>query len=80
MLFASDDELLQPQRRLERVPRGLEIPAADLRREAIENARELRAHQRWREFAFLLLVAPVLFAVFDLIVRSLVPRLAGRRT
>lgn len=80
MLFASDDDLLERQRRQERAPSGLEIPVTDLRREAIEKARELRAHQRWREFAFLLLVAPVLFAVFDLIVRSLVPRLAGRRT
>lgn len=62
MLFASDDDLRNEQRRAV-ANRKDQVSPAEARREAIEDARELRAHARARQFAYLLFVAPVLMAI-----------------
>lgn len=63
MLFTSDEDLVQLQQKSKRMPKGVELPVAEQLRAQIEDSRELREHQRWREFAMLLFVWPVLFAL-----------------
>lgn len=54
MLFASDEVLTQMQQKAKRFPKGVEMPVADQLRTQIDDYRELREHQRWRDFAWLL--------------------------
>lgn len=63
MLFATDEELRQLQTQAGRLKRGETLDPSTARREAIDDARELRAHQRSREFAWLLFVLPGLIAI-----------------
>ena len=62
LLFTSDDQLRQLQRAA-RANKGVTISAEEQRREAIEDARELREHARWRQFAFLLFVVPAIMSL-----------------
>jgi hypothetical protein len=62
LLFSSDDQLRQLQRAA-RANKGVTISPEDQRREAIEDARELREHARWRQFAILLFVTPIIVSV-----------------
>ncbi|MGH7617922.1 MAG: hypothetical protein ACREPM_11885 [Gemmatimonadaceae bacterium] len=61
LLFSNDDHLKQLQRAA-RSNKGAAPSPEDQRREAIEDARELREHARWRQFAFLLFIAPLLMS------------------
>ncbi len=62
LLFSGDDDLRQLQRAA-RANKGVTVSPEEQRRDAIEDARELREHARWRQFAFLLFVAPVLVSL-----------------
>lgn len=66
-LFSSDDDLRQAQRAA-RAAKGATLTAEELRREAFDDAREIREHTRWRQFAFLLFVAPVIASILTGIV------------
>jgi hypothetical protein len=68
ILFASTDAIRHEQQRIARLKKGEAIPAETARREAIDDARELRAHARAREFAYLLFVFPVLVAIASALV------------
>lgn len=59
MLFASDDDLRRAQIASARIPKGAVLSLEEQRREAMEADRELREHRRWREFAWLLFIAPI---------------------
>lgn len=65
MLFTSDSDLRQQQRESARAAsyRGMVLSDEERRRESMEADRELREHQRWREFAWLLFIAPILIAL-----------------
>lgn len=62
LLFSGDDHLRQLQRAA-RANKGVTISPEEQRRDAIEDARELREHARWRQFAFFLFVAPILVSL-----------------
>ena len=66
LLFSSDDQVKQLQRAA-RANKGanksVAISPEEQRREAIEDARELREHARWRQFAFLLFIMPAIVSV-----------------
>jgi ferric-dicitrate binding protein FerR (iron transport regulator) len=62
LLFSSDDHVRQLQRAA-RATKGVTPSPEEQRREAIDDARELREHARWRQFAFLLFVAPIIVSV-----------------
>ena len=64
MLFLSDDDLKAEQRKAWRTVQDM---PPDQRRDALENLREQRAHARFRELAWWLLVAPALFAVLSVV-------------
>jgi hypothetical protein len=59
LLFSGDDKLRQLQRAA-RAAKGTTPSPDEQRREAIEDARELREHARWRQLALLLFVAPLI--------------------
>lgn len=64
MLFTSDEGLRELQRKAvrdaARTTNTRDVSPEEQRREAIEADRELREHQRWRQFAFLLFIAPII--------------------
>ena len=64
MLFTSDADLIRLQQEAKRLPNGVpEMPIPDQLRVRVDDARELREHQRWREFAWLLFIAPIWMAL-----------------
>lgn len=62
ILFSSNEAVQNEQQRVLRLKKG-ETLSPEARRERIDDARELRAHARAREFAYLLFVFPVLVAL-----------------
>lgn len=80
MLFTSDEHLLRLQQDAKRLPKGVpEMPVADQLRVRVDDARELREHQRWREFAMLLFVWPFVFALLYQVLAWLVRIWLGAR-
>ena len=79
MLFANDDDFRRFQQDSARPPKGITVAPDELRREAIADARELRTHRRWRQFAFLLFVGPLIAAVVSAGAYWLVAQLAAVR-
>lgn len=74
MLFTSDEDLRRQQKLEATVPRGMELGDVDKRRERLEAERELREHQRWREFAWLLFIAPIWAALLLALMQWLVAK------
>ena len=66
MLFDSDEQLRALQRAAARGVKGapsIPLSPEEQRREVMEAEREMREHQRWRQFAFLLIIVPCLVAL-----------------
>ena len=80
MLFTSDEELVRRQQQAKRFPKGLEMSVDSQLRTQVEDSRELREHQRWREFAWLLFVAPIWMAFLLWGVEWLIRKLASGGT
>ena len=72
MLFTSDENLRRMQQNAGRIPKGVELSAAEKRHESMEADREMREHQRVRELAFLLIVVPLIVGVVLAVVPWLV--------
>lgn len=79
MLFASDFVLCDTQRTSARIPTGMKLSPEEQRRESMEADREMREHQRWRQFAWLLFVAPILAGVFVALAQWLVMKFMAAR-
>ena len=60
LLFASDARMREIQREYLDRFRDVPLSRGDVRREQLEDERELRAHARWRQMAWLVALSPIL--------------------
>ena len=60
LLFASDARMREIQREYLDRFRDVPLTRGDMRREQLEDERELRAHARWRQMAWLVALSPIL--------------------
>lgn len=80
MLFTSDYDLRDLQRQSGRMPKGMVLSEEQKRAESMEADREMREHQRWRQFAWLLFIAPIWASILIAVVQWLATKWIASHT